>query len=106
MVERTISHGDILETPHRVVLFGVPIDNLSMPETIDRVERIILSGRTHQHLAVNVNKVVKLSRDRELREAAGNCDLISADGQPIVWVSKFLGNPLKERVSGIDLFTA
>ena len=41
-----------------------------------------------------------------MREAILGCDLINADGQPIVWASRLLGYPLKERVTGIDLFGA
>ncbi|MGB1309102.1 MAG: WecB/TagA/CpsF family glycosyltransferase, partial [Oceanihabitans sp.] len=32
-------------------------------------------------------------------------DLINADGQAVVWASKILKKPLKERVAGIDLMT-
>ncbi len=39
----------------------------------------------------------------KLRESVNNSDLINADGQAVVWASRFLGKPLKERVSGIDL---
>src|SRR2546427_4559137 len=90
----------------RVTLFGVPIDNLTLAETVDRIEEMIRSGGTHQHVVVNVDKIVKLQRDPQLREAIRDCDLINADGQPIVWASRILGQPLKERVTGIDLFGA
>jgi len=94
------------ERDRQVVLFGVPIDNLTLRETVDRIEEMIRSGPTHQHVVVNVDKIVKLQRDSELRQAILDCDLISADGQPIVWASRVLGKPLKERVAGIDLFAA
>jgi len=90
----------------KIVLFGVPIDNLTLAETVDRIEEMIRSGGTHQHVVVNVDKIVKLQRDPQLREAIRDCDLINADGQPIVWASRLLGQPLKERVTGIDLFGA
>jgi N-acetylglucosaminyldiphosphoundecaprenol N-acetyl-beta-D-mannosaminyltransferase len=90
----------------RVVLFGVPVDNLSLHETVDRVEEMIRAGGTHQHVVVNADKIVKMQRDPQLREAVLGCDLINADGQPVVWASRILGQPLKERVAGIDLFEA
>ena len=31
------------------------------------------------------------------------CELVSADGQAVVWASRLLGDPLPERVPGIDL---
>jgi N-acetylglucosaminyldiphosphoundecaprenol N-acetyl-beta-D-mannosaminyltransferase len=90
----------------KVTLFGVPIDNLTLAETVDRVETMIKAGPTHQHVVVNVDKIVKLQKDEQLRAAILDCDLINADGQPIVWASRLLGAPLKERVTGIDLFEA
>jgi N-acetylglucosaminyldiphosphoundecaprenol N-acetyl-beta-D-mannosaminyltransferase len=90
----------------RVTLFGVPVDNLTLAETVDRIEEMIRQGPTHQHVVVNVDKIVKLQRDPALREAILGCDLINADGQPVVWASRLLGRPLKERVTGIDLFGA
>ena len=91
-------------TSSKVILFGVPIDNLTLEETVDRVESMIREGGTHQHVVVNVDKIVKLQRDPKLRDAILSCDLINADGQPIVWASRLLQNPLKERVTGVDLF--
>jgi len=90
----------------RVVLFGIPIDNLSLAETVDRVETMMRGGKTCHHVVVNVDKIVKIHRDPDLREAVASCDLINADGQPIVWASRLVGQPLKERVTGIDLFGA
>jgi N-acetylglucosaminyldiphosphoundecaprenol N-acetyl-beta-D-mannosaminyltransferase len=53
---------------------------------------------------VNVDKVVKASRDPELRRIINECALISVDGMPVVWASRLLGKPIKERVAGVDLF--
>lgn len=90
----------------RITMMGCGIDNLSMEETLARVEEFIRSGRAHQHVVVNVDKLVKASRDPALRRIVNACDLVSADGMPVVWASRLLGNPLKERVAGIDLFEA
>lgn len=90
----------------KVTLFGIPIDNLTLVETVDRVEQMMRGHKTCHHVVVNVDKIVKLHRDPDLRAAVLLCDLINADGQPIVWASKLVGKPLKERVTGIDLFGA
>ncbi|MER3375824.1 MAG: WecB/TagA/CpsF family glycosyltransferase [Allomuricauda sp.] len=44
-----------------------------------------------------------MQKDLRLRQSVNNSDLINADGQAVVWASRFLGKPLKERVAGIDL---
>jgi N-acetylglucosaminyldiphosphoundecaprenol N-acetyl-beta-D-mannosaminyltransferase len=90
----------------RIELMGCVIDNLSMEETLQVVEDFIASGRPHQHVVVNVDKLVKARRDAQLRRIINDCALINADGMPVVWASRLLGKPLKERVAGVDLFEA
>jgi N-acetylglucosaminyldiphosphoundecaprenol N-acetyl-beta-D-mannosaminyltransferase len=90
----------------RIEMMGCQIDNLSMAETLERIEGFIRSGRPHQHVVVNVDKLVKASRDAELRQIINDCALVNVDGMPVVWASRLLGKPLKERVAGVDLFEA
>jgi N-acetylglucosaminyldiphosphoundecaprenol N-acetyl-beta-D-mannosaminyltransferase len=90
----------------RITLMGCSIDNLSMEETLQTIEGFIHSGQPHQHVVVNVDKLVKASRDPELRGIINDCALINVDGMPVVWASRLLGKPLKERVAGVDLFEA
>ena len=51
----------------RITLMGCAIDNLSMEETLQTVEGFIRTGEPHQHVVVNVDKLVKASRDADLR---------------------------------------
>jgi len=90
----------------RIEMMGCTIDNLSMEDTLQTIEGFIASGRPHQHVVVNVDKLVKAQHDLELRQIINECALINADGMPVVWASRLLGKPLKERVAGVDLFEA
>lgn len=90
----------------RVALMGCQIDNLTMEETLARVGEFIADGRPHQHVVVNVDKLVKAARDAPLRQIINECALVNVDGMPVVWASRLLGRPLKERVAGVDLFDA
>ena len=90
----------------RITMMGCQIDNLSMEDTLARIEGFVRSGRPHQHVVVNVDKLVKASRDEQLRRIINECALINADGMPVVWAARLLGKPLKERVAGVDLFEA
>lgn len=92
--------------PDAITLMGCRIDNLSMEETLARIGEFIRSGQPHQHVVVNVDKLVKASRDPELRRIINECALVNVDGMPVVWASRLLGKPLKERVAGVDLFEA
>jgi N-acetylglucosaminyldiphosphoundecaprenol N-acetyl-beta-D-mannosaminyltransferase len=90
----------------RIRILGVPVDNLTMRETLDRIEGFIRAGKPHQHVVVNVNKLVQARRNPEMLRIIEGCDLINADGQPIVFASRLLGHPLSERIAGIDLMLA
>jgi N-acetylglucosaminyldiphosphoundecaprenol N-acetyl-beta-D-mannosaminyltransferase len=90
----------------RITLMGCEVDNLTMEETLGTIEGFIQSGLPHQHVVVNVDKLVKASRDPALRRIINECALINVDGMPVVWAARLLGKPLKERVAGVDLFEA
>lgn len=79
--------------PEAITLMGCRIDNLSMEETLDRIGEFIRSGQPHQHVVVNVDKLVKASRDAELRCIINECALVNVDGMPVVWASRLPGKP-------------
>ncbi|MFL5963655.1 MAG: WecB/TagA/CpsF family glycosyltransferase [Gaiellaceae bacterium] len=74
-----------------------------MKETVDAALETIESGRFAQHGALNAAKIVRLQSDTTLRDAVGGCEIITADGQAVVWAGRLLGLPVPERVTGIDL---
>jgi N-acetylglucosaminyldiphosphoundecaprenol N-acetyl-beta-D-mannosaminyltransferase len=88
---------------HRHQLFGVPVDALTMDETVDRCRRWIEARVPTQHVVLNASKVVMLEDDLRLREIVRDCRLVNADGMSIVWAGRLLGVPIPERVAGIDL---
>jgi N-acetylglucosaminyldiphosphoundecaprenol N-acetyl-beta-D-mannosaminyltransferase len=93
-----------IESPSsRAVILGCHVDRLNMAETVMRCEDLIARGEFAQHVAINAAKLVAAQHDPELRRIVEGCELVSADGQAVVWASRLLGDPLPERVAGIDL---
>ena len=90
----------------RADILGCPIDRLGMAETLAAIERAIAAGRYTQHMAINAAKLVAMQDDPKLCEIIDGCGLVNADGQSVVWASRLLGDPLPERVAGIDLMDA
>jgi N-acetylglucosaminyldiphosphoundecaprenol N-acetyl-beta-D-mannosaminyltransferase len=88
---------------NKVVLFDVEIDNLTMSETLEIIKKTIEEEKQIHHTVINAGKVVSMQKDPELKQSVINADLINADGMGIVWASKILRKPLKERVTGIDV---
>jgi N-acetylglucosaminyldiphosphoundecaprenol N-acetyl-beta-D-mannosaminyltransferase len=89
-------------TPRAVVL-GCPIDRLDLEETVARCDHLIRSRAGAQHVVINAAKLVALRRDPRLSAIIERCALVNADGQSVVWASRLLGDPLPERVAGIDV---
>lgn len=54
-------------------------------------------------LELNVDVVVKMEKDLELRAIADSTALTLVDGKPLVWISKLQGKPVQEKISGSDL---
>lgn len=91
---------------------GIPVDNLSLQQAIDRVVEMAKSrdGRTRLVSTLNVDFLVNslgyaFTRPRhpELLNVLRSSDMVTADGFPIIWLSKIIGKPLKQRVTGSDL---
>ncbi|MGH7936648.1 MAG: WecB/TagA/CpsF family glycosyltransferase [Chthoniobacterales bacterium] len=87
-------------------LLGVEIDALSFHETVDRVRAAMRRRQPMHHVSVNVAKLVKMRSDPILRDDVLSSDIASADGMGIIFASRLLKVPLKERVAGIDLMDA
>jgi N-acetylglucosaminyldiphosphoundecaprenol N-acetyl-beta-D-mannosaminyltransferase len=94
--------------PHarEVRLFGLRIDSLTLLDTLDRVDELVRSGGAHQQVSINVDKIVKASKSPALRDIVNACSLVNVDGMPVIWASRLLGNPVRARIAGIDLFEA
>ncbi len=90
-------------TLNRVSICDIPVDALTMQQTIDLIDGAIREKRSIHHVVINAAKVANAQKDKLLKYSIVNCDIINADGQSIVWASRILNRPLPERVTGIDL---
>ena len=100
-----MSERPLVPERRRSVL-GCPIDLLTMGETVSAALAAIEAGRFSQHGALNAAKVVRMRDDEVLRAAVGGCEIVTADGQSVVWAARLLGLRIPERVPGIDLMQA
>jgi len=88
---------------NRINILNCPIDKVTMTETIDIINSSIENKTNLHHVVVNAAKMVNMQKDKELHKSVVSSDIINADGQAVVWASNILGQPLPERVSGIDI---
>lgn len=84
-------------------LLNTYINNVDMPETIAAIEQMITGGGKHYTVAINVDVVMKIENDPELKRVVDKADMVFVDGKPLVWIAKHHGNPVKAKISGSDL---
>src|SRR4051794_24394137 len=87
---------------HRVRLDGVAFDALTEAEVAARVVARSVAGDGGFLLTPNVDILRQLRRPA-LAPLAAAADLVVADGMPLIWASRLLGDPLPERVTGAAL---
>lgn len=85
-------------------LFGLQVDALTLDDVVGLAGSAVATRRRLLIGVVNAAKIVHLRSDALLRESLLACDVVLADGQSVVWAGRALGQPLPERVAGIDLF--
>lgn len=88
----------------RINFMNTEIDNLTMNETLIEIDKLIRLNECAYVVTPNVDHIVQLERDEELKRVYENASLILADGKPLIWISKFYKTPIKEKISGSDLF--
>lgn len=97
-----------------ISFMGIPIDNVTMEDVIDQIFGMVNAFKrdnTPRYVAtVNVNFISNTlswktgrSRHPELIDILRRSNLVTADGMPIVWISKMMDSPIKERVAGSDM---
>ena len=88
---------------HPIAIMGLPLNSSTADETLEAMERLILSGGTHQVCPVNLDVWLNSLADAHLHRIMAGCSLVLPDGMPLVWASGLLGCKLSERVTGVDL---
>jgi len=85
-------------------LLGLVFDAVSEEQAVERLEAARAGGARCFLSTPNLNFLVASQHDQKFRDSVSRSDLSVADGMPLVWMSRLLGLPLTERVSGSGLF--
>ena len=97
--------GDMTARARQHIL-GLPLDPLTMDETIYEIGRRIDGREPTAHTSLNAANLVAARDDHEFASDLEAADFVSPDGQSVVWSGRLLGLPIPERVTGIDLMLA
>lgn len=87
----------------RITILGIPIDRLTMTETLVKIRAFMDEPHLHQICTPNPEFVMAAQQDAEFRRILTQADLCIPDGVGLVWASRWLGQPIPERVPGSEL---
>lgn len=73
----------------------IRVTHADNPALVSDVARRLARGQGFALATVNLDHLVKLERDPAFRAAYAQQDMVVADGNPIVWLSKLAGRPVR-----------
>jgi len=85
-----------------VEILGIRVHDVTWEEAFARVEGFIASAQPHQVVTVNPEFVMAARSNVDFRAVLNHADLALPDGVGLLWASRLLGRPLRERVTGSD----
>jgi N-acetylglucosaminyldiphosphoundecaprenol N-acetyl-beta-D-mannosaminyltransferase len=85
-----------------VDILGVRVDNVTTSETLEIIQGYVKEGTPHQIVTVNPEFVMKAQRNAAFHHVLDQANLALPDGYGLLWASRVLGSPLRERVTGSD----
>lgn len=87
----------------KVNICGTDIDNVSMDEALMTIEQYIRNRSCEYIVTPNVDHLIKLQNDNEFQQIYNESSMRIPDGMPLIWASRYLKTPLRQKVSGSDL---
>jgi len=87
----------------RVDILGCGVDLVDTAEALNRIVTFIRDDRPAYVVTFGAEMAVRACHDAGYRTVVNAADLVVADTVGIVWASRVLGLPQRERVAGIEL---
>lgn len=84
-------------------ILNIPTENVTMDEAVREVLDRIASGQPGYVVTLNPEILYGCQKDPAVQQAVRDATFIFPDGIGIVYASKILKRPLKERVPGVEL---
>ncbi|MCS6882111.1 MAG: WecB/TagA/CpsF family glycosyltransferase [Oscillochloridaceae bacterium] len=86
-----------------VRILGVRIDDVTEDEAVLFADALIRAGGRHQVVTVNPEFVIEAQRNPVFAAALEDADLATPDGVGLLLAARYLGAPLRGRVTGVEL---
>jgi N-acetylglucosaminyldiphosphoundecaprenol N-acetyl-beta-D-mannosaminyltransferase len=86
-----------------VSIYGIPVSKMTMKETVKFLSTAIEQREPHQVVTVNPIIIMAALDNPQFYRDMQASELIVPDGTGVVWAANYVGQPVQERVPGIDL---
>ena len=86
-----------------VELFEMPLARYDRGQLLDHIFSALAEDRGGWLITANLDFLRRWAQHPEIRDLYSQADLRVADGMPLVWASRLMGDPLPERVAGSEL---
>lgn len=90
----------------RTRILDVPVDMIDGGEAMEIFREMMKNDECSLIVTPNSEIIVNATKDPELKGIIEQADLVIPDGIGLVYASRIMGIPLKERVTGIDFLEA
>ncbi len=80
------------------------IDKITKDNLMENIDQWIKNKSMHNYIiSINLGKICMMQKDKKLFNCINNSTINISDGISVIIASKLIGNPIPERIPGIDL---
>lgn len=95
-----------MQRPTRVNVLGVGVSAINMKMALEIIQGWLARQDANYVCVTGVHGIMESQRDETLRQIHNKAGLVTPDGMPLVWLSRWKGFEQADRVYGPDLMLA
>jgi N-acetylglucosaminyldiphosphoundecaprenol N-acetyl-beta-D-mannosaminyltransferase len=88
---------------NKVNILGIQVSSITLPTLLNEFKDTIQSNSKASVCITPVNSILAANKNAVVKNIYNNATYTLCDGVPVLWASKFLGSPIAERITGLDL---
>lgn len=87
----------------KINILGVNVDMVGIEDSVSCIMKFLDEDKTHAIYTPNSEIIMEAYKNPEFCDLLNRADLLTADGIGVVYASRILKKPLKERAAGYDI---
>ena len=88
---------------NKVNILGIQVSSITLPTLLNEFKDTIRLNSKASVCITPVNSILAANKNAVVKNIYNNATYTLCDGVPVLWASKFLGTPIAERITGLDL---